>query len=135
MTLMAARSLGDGRFVAAGAHQPIFLVRGDGSVDVVESPGPWLGLSANVEPPPVEEYSFQLGAGDLVCFVTDGILEAKSRSEELFGEDRVKALLASAHESTASQVISELFRWVQEFSPEPADDMTAVVLRHKNDAA
>jgi sigma-B regulation protein RsbU (phosphoserine phosphatase) len=135
MTLMAARHMGDGRFVAAGAHQPIFVLRGPGTVDVVESSGPWVGLSESVEPPPVDEYEFRVGSGELVCFVTDGILEAKSPSDELLGEERVKALLAGADRASASQVLATLFGAVQEFSPEPADDMTAVVLRHKHDPA
>jgi sigma-B regulation protein RsbU (phosphoserine phosphatase) len=135
MTLMAARHVGDGRFVAAGAHQPIFVVRGGGRVDVVESSGPWVGLAASVEPPPVAEYEFTVGPGELVCFVTDGVIEAKDRNEALFGEERVKELLAKVDASSASQVIATLFEAVQEFSPEPADDMTAVALRHKNDAA
>jgi len=135
MTLMAARHMGGGRFVAAGAHQPIFVVRSPGRVEVVESAGPWIGLSASVEPPPIEEYRFDLGPGELVCFVTDGILEARDRSEALFGEDRVTALLGAAEASSASQVLADLFDAVSEFSPEPADDMTAVVLRHKHEPA
>ncbi len=135
MTLMAARHMGGGRFVAAGAHQPIFVVRSPGRVEVVESAGPWIGLSASVEPPPIEEYRFDLGPGELVCFVTDGILEARDRSEALFGEDRVTALLGAAEASSASQVLADLFAAVSEFSPEPADDMTAVVLRHKHEPA
>jgi sigma-B regulation protein RsbU (phosphoserine phosphatase) len=134
MTLMAARHVGGGRFVAAGAHQPIFVVR-PGGVDVVESSGPWVGLSPDVEPPPIQEYEFRLGPGELVCFVTDGILEAQDPGATLFGEERVRALLAGADPSSASQVLATLFAAVQEFSPEPADDMTAVVLRHKNDRA
>jgi sigma-B regulation protein RsbU (phosphoserine phosphatase) len=134
MTLMAARHVGGGRFVAAGAHQPIFVVRGGGRVDVVESSGPWVGLSASVEPPPVAEYEFTVGPGELVCFVTDGVIEAHDPGGALFGEERVKALLASVDASSASQVVASLFAAVQEFSPEPADDMTAVALRHKNDA-
>jgi sigma-B regulation protein RsbU (phosphoserine phosphatase) len=135
MTLMAARHMGGGRFVAAGAHQPIFVLRGGGKVEVVESSGPWVGLAESVEPPPIEVYEFRVAPGELVCFVTDGILEAKDRADQLLGEERVKALLAGADRSSASQVLSTLFGAVQEFSPEPADDMTAVVLRHKNDPA
>jgi sigma-B regulation protein RsbU (phosphoserine phosphatase) len=133
MTLMAARYMGDGRFLAAGAHQPIFVVRGGGRVELVESPGPWVGLSAAVEPPPVEEYEFRLEPGEGVCFVTDGILEAKDRAEVLFGEERVAALLATAEVPSAPEVLATLFTAVEEFSPEPADDMTAVILRRKND--
>ncbi len=132
MTLMAARHMGDGRFVAAGMHQPIFIARGGGKVDVVESQGPWVGLSPSVEPPPIEEYEFHLDPGDIVCFVTDGILEAKDPAERLFGEERVQALLATELPS-ASQALATVFDAVQQYSPEPADDMTAVVLRRKND--
>ena len=133
MTLMAARHMGDGRFVAAGAHQPIFIVRGGGRVDAVESTGPWVGLSADVEPPPMQEYAFDVGAGEMVCFVTDGILEAKDASETLFGEERVKELLARADLPSASQALATLFEVVESYSPEPADDMTAVVLRRKDE--
>ncbi len=133
MTLMAARYMGDGRFVAAGAHQPIFVVRGGGRVEVVESSGPWVGLSASVEPPPVEEYEFRLGAGELVCFVTDGILEAQDGAEALFGEERVVSQLATPDIPSAAEALAGLFTAVEGFSPEPADDMTAVVLRRKNE--
>jgi sigma-B regulation protein RsbU (phosphoserine phosphatase) len=133
MTLMVARHMGDGRFIAAGAHQPIFVARGNGRLDVVESEGPWVGLSPDVEPPPIKGYEFQLDPGDLVCFVTDGILEAKSPEDRMFGEDRVKELLATHELPSASQALTTLFEAVQQHSPEPADDMTAVVLRRKND--
>jgi sigma-B regulation protein RsbU (phosphoserine phosphatase) len=134
MTLMAARHVGDGRFVAAGMHQPIFIARGGGKVDVVESSGPWVGLQASLDgPPPIAEYEFHLGPGDLVCFVTDGILEAKDPAEKLFGEERVQELLAFQELPSASQALATLFEAVEKHSPEPADDMTAVVLRRKHD--
>lgn len=135
MTLMAARHVGDGRFVAAGMHQPIFIARGGGEVEVVESVGPWVGLQESVEPPPIAEYEFRVGAGDLVCFVTDGILEAKDPADRLFGEERVQALLAFQELPSASQALATLFEAVEQHSPEPADDMTAVVLRRKHDAS
>jgi sigma-B regulation protein RsbU (phosphoserine phosphatase) len=135
MTLMAARHVGGGRFIAAGMHQPIFISRGGGKVEVVESSGPWVGLQASVEPPPIVQYEFQLGPGDLVCFVTDGILEAKDPAEKLFGEERVEELLRFQEIPSASQALATLFEAVEKHSPEPADDMTAVVLRRKHDAS
>jgi sigma-B regulation protein RsbU (phosphoserine phosphatase) len=135
MTLMAARHVGDGRFVAAGAHQPIFIAREGGRVEVVESQGPWVGLRPAVEPPPIEAYEFQLSPGDLVCFVTDGILEAHDGGGVLFGEERVKDLLAVPELPSASQVLATLFDTVQRHSPKPADDQTAVVLRRKHETS
>jgi sigma-B regulation protein RsbU (phosphoserine phosphatase) len=135
LTLMAARHMGDGRFVAAGAHQPVFIARGGGTVDVIEPTGPWVGLSPNVEPPPMPEYEFTLGKGDLVFFVTDGLLEAKDGGTDLFGEDRVKDLLARSEVPSASQALTDVFAAVERFSHEQADDMTGVVLRRKNEPA
>ncbi len=135
LTLMAARHLGDGRFVAAGAHQPVFIARGGGKVDVIDPAGPWVGLSASVEPPPVPEYEFSLGPGDLVFFLTDGLVEAKSHGGEMFGEDRIRELLGRGEVPSASQALTDVFAEVERFSSEQADDMTGVVLRRKNDPA
>jgi sigma-B regulation protein RsbU (phosphoserine phosphatase) len=135
LTLMAARYMGDGRFIAAGQHQPVFIARGSGKVDVIEPEGPWVGLSANIEPPPMPEYEFSLGKGDLVLFLTDGLIEAKNGGTELFGEDRVRSLLARSEVPSASQALADVFTAVEGFSHEQEDDMTGVVLRRKNDPA
>jgi sigma-B regulation protein RsbU (phosphoserine phosphatase) len=132
---MAARHVGDGRFVAAGAHQPVFIARGGGEVDLIDPSGPWVGLRPSVEPPPVPEYEFTLGPGDLVFFLTDGLVEAKGAGDEMFGEDRIRGLLASAEIPSASQALTDVFSAVERFSSEQADDMTGVVLRRKNDPA
>jgi sigma-B regulation protein RsbU (phosphoserine phosphatase) len=133
LTLMAARHMGDGRFVAAGAHQPVFIARGGGTVELIEPEGPWVGLTPSVQPPPMPEYEFVLRPGDLVFFVTDGLLEAKSAGDELFGEDRLRAVLARPEVPSAPQALSDVFAAVESFSPEQADDMTGVVLRRKNE--
>ncbi|HEY6002803.1 MAG TPA: SpoIIE family protein phosphatase [Anaeromyxobacter sp.] len=135
LTLMAARHMGDGRFVAAGAHQPVFIARGGGTVDLIEPLGPWVGLTPNVQPPPMPEYEFVLRPGELVFFVTDGLLEAKNGTPELFGEDRLRAVLARPEVPSASQALSDVFSAVESFSHEQADDMTGVVLRRKNELA
>ncbi|HEY6100387.1 MAG TPA: PP2C family protein-serine/threonine phosphatase, partial [Anaeromyxobacter sp.] len=130
LTLMAARHLGDGRFVAAGAHQPIFVARGKGLVDVVPSPGTWVGLTADV-PPGVKEYEFRVGPGELVCLITDGVIEAAAAGGELFGEDRLAGLLGEIGDSSASQTVRTIFSTVEAFASSQEDDMTTVVLRRK----
>jgi sigma-B regulation protein RsbU (phosphoserine phosphatase) len=114
-------------------HQPIFIARGAGKIEVVESSGPWVGLQESVEPPPIVQYEFRLGPGDLVCFVTDGILEAADATGQLFGEERLQALMTFQEIPSASQALAALFEAVEKHSPQPADDQTAVVLRRKND--
>jgi phosphoserine phosphatase RsbU/P len=135
LTLMAARHMGGGRFVAAGAHQPVFIARGSGKVDIIEPAGPWVGLTPNVQPPPMPEYEFVLAPGDLVFFVTDGLLEAKDGSNQMFGEDRLRDVLAKPEVPAAPQALSDVFGAVEAFSREQADDMTGVVLRRKHELA
>lgn len=132
LTLMAARHLGGGRFVAAGAHQPIFIARPGGRVDVIEPAGPWCGLAEDVEPR-VVEYEFRLDPGDLLCLITDGIVEARSATEELFGEDRLAEILRRQEPPAASQMLVDIFSRVEAFAPKQYDDMTAVILRRKHD--
>jgi sigma-B regulation protein RsbU (phosphoserine phosphatase) len=132
LTLMAVRHLGNGRFLAAGAHQPVFVARGGGTVDVIEATGQWVGLAPYFAGG-IREYEFQVEPGELVCFITDGVVEAADGAGELFGEDRLSGILRRAHGSSASQVLGEIFTAVEGHAAAQADDMTAVVLRRKND--
>ncbi|WP_242345818.1 PP2C family protein-serine/threonine phosphatase [Anaeromyxobacter terrae] len=133
LTLMAARHLGDGRFVAAGAHQPIFLSRGSGKVDVIEPAGPWCGLGPSVKP---REYEFEVHPGEMLCLITDGVVEAPDARGDLFGEDRLAQMLSepSVSSASASQALAAIFSRVEAFAATQADDMTAVVLRRQHHA-
>ena len=129
LTLMAARHLGDGRFVAAGAHQPIFLSRKTGGVDVIEPNGPWCGLGPKVQP---REYEFEVKPGETLCLITDGVVEAPDHKGELFGEERLAGILAKHGATTASEALAAIFTQVEAFASTQMDDMTAVVLRREN---
>ncbi len=130
LTLMAARHMGGGRFVAAGAHQPIFIARGGGTVDVIEPAGPWVGLTADLSSQ-IVSYEFQLGPGDAVCFITDGVVEAQDSEGTLFGEDRLTELLRAEHPASAAEILTQVFKDVEAHAATQADDITAVVLRRK----
>jgi sigma-B regulation protein RsbU (phosphoserine phosphatase) len=130
LTLMAARHLGNGRFVAAGAHQPIFLSRANGKVDVIEPAGPWCGLGPSVQP---REYEFEVHPGEMLCLITDGVVEAPDARGDLFGEDRLAQMLSepAVNTASASQALAAIFSRVEAFAATQADDMTAVVLRRQ----
>jgi sigma-B regulation protein RsbU (phosphoserine phosphatase) len=80
------------------------------------------------------EYEFQLDRGDLLCLITDGIVEARSTEDELFGEERLAEVLKQPQPPAAPQALADVFARVEAFAPKQFDDMTAVVLRRKNDA-
>jgi sigma-B regulation protein RsbU (phosphoserine phosphatase) len=128
LTLMAARHMGGGRFLAAGAHQPVFVARRGGVVDVVEPAGPWVGLSADL-PAQVVTYQFHLEPGDAVVFITDGVVEAQDASGALYGEDRLIKTLRHDRPPPAADLLAKVFQEVEAFAATQEDDLTVVALR------
>jgi sigma-B regulation protein RsbU (phosphoserine phosphatase) len=78
-----------------------------------------------------DEVSFDLAAGDVYVFCSDGVFEARDGHGEEFGSTRLRAVLERLYETDAREMVDGIFLAVQDFRGEtPAnDDMTAVVLR------
>jgi len=96
---------------------------------VVEPAGPWCGVMEDVEPR-TPQYEFQLGPGDLLCLITDGIVEARGAGDDLYGQDRLAELLGRSRTS-APEVLGDIFSSVEAFAESQEDDMTAVVLKRR----
>jgi adenylate cyclase len=75
----------------------------------------------------------QLLPGELLCLMTDGVTEAQSRQGELFGQERVNALLLDLRQrgAGARELVETLRTQVKAFAghAEPADDLTVLALR------
>jgi serine/threonine protein kinase len=118
VTLMVARHVAGGRFIAAGAHQPMFVVRGGGEVEVIEPAGPWVGVMPKL-PAQLGEYEIALAPGDSLCLITDGIVEARNGEQELFGEERLTRILARERRP-AADTLQDIFASVEAFTAEIA---------------
>jgi sigma-B regulation protein RsbU (phosphoserine phosphatase) len=74
--------------------------------------------------------------GDVVILITDGVLEARSPEEEMFGEQRFLETVANHVDKKASEIIDGLYRAICDFSQrEPPLDDIAVVVVKVNDVA
>lgn len=74
----------------------------------------------------------QLAPGDTVLFMSDGIVEAHSPSNEMFGFERLEALVATlAEHYDAATMVAKIIDAVLSFagSNDPHDDMTLIALR------
>ncbi len=68
-------------------------------------------------------------AGHLLFAATDGLLEAR-RGAELFGQERVSALLAAhASEMTTQELVERAYEEAQAFAEELKDDVAIIALR------
>ncbi len=104
----------DGTVACANAgHLPLFLNGREFPLD----PSLPLGLVASAD---YSETTLHLNAGDQLCFYTDGLLEARNETGELFGFDRLHDLFASR--PTAQQATEVAVSFGQD------DDITVLIL-------
>jgi serine phosphatase RsbU (regulator of sigma subunit) len=110
------------RYVNAG-HHPQFVVRRDGQLEAMASTGLPVGLLAGRG---YGEGTLQLEPGDVIFFYTDGCVEMENDSDEMFGADRLAALLAGARGGTPDEVLGRIEAAVTAFrgAREPFDDAT-----------
>lgn len=78
-----------------------------------------------------EEQLIQLQPGDVILFMTDGIVEAMNEDRDLYGFPRLEAILQSCDRMDAQGILDYVFDSVYEFVGDapPQDDMTLVVVR------
>jgi hypothetical protein len=120
---------GSFRYSSAG-HNPVILFRKKtGSFEELEKTGPGLGLIEGVEYGLCE--TEPIGPGDILLLYTDGLPEAMSPDKELFGEERMKTLLAGLQERTPQEIVGQLVRAATEWTraEDFDDDLTLVVVK------
>ncbi len=79
----------------------------------------------------LEEISIPLETGDLFVLFTDGITEAMNTDEEMFGEDRLGALIEEHADLPFEELRERILREVRAFAGPagPHDDMTLILLK------
>jgi len=117
---------GVGLTLASGGHPAPLIVRRPGVVEEVTVPGTLVGISPQAR---FAEAEVRLEPGDVCVLYTDGITEARNRHEptELFGDDRLRAVLAAAAGEPAREVVRQLRQAVRDWLGSSAHDDIAVL--------
>ncbi|MBF0281631.1 MAG: serine/threonine-protein phosphatase, partial [Zetaproteobacteria bacterium] len=112
---------------ANGGHNPPLLQRGDSMISLPTSGGMALGIMPEL---PYQQHRLQLDAGDRLFMFTDGVTEAFDIENQLFGEDRLEALLREHRTEDTQQLIETVMTQLHHFSQgRPlADDITCMAL-------
>jgi hypothetical protein len=116
------------RFTNAGHNFPV-LLRAGGSRELLERGGVVVGMMEGL---PYEEQSLTLAEGDRIVLYTDGVTEAARMNNEMYGEERLYALLDSLpRELTSEQIVARVLAEVRDFlgDAEAGDDITVMALR------
>ncbi len=110
----------------AGSTQP-FICR-SGSIERVQATGFPLGMFPDVT---YEEFTLATQPGDMLVFTSDGMLDAENDSGEMFGDERLTAVLAKNQRCSPNTVVNGILKAVSTFQGgiEHFDDETIVALR------
>jgi serine phosphatase RsbU (regulator of sigma subunit) len=111
-----------------GGHTLPMVGHADGVVTTLEASNFPLGFFPGVK---FEVARVQLEVGDQVAIYSDGVTEANDSSHDLFGDDRLKAVMEQCAGERPQGVCDRVVASVQEFAggAAQADDITLMVLR------
>jgi sigma-B regulation protein RsbU (phosphoserine phosphatase) len=114
------------RVANAGQSQP--LLYKDGRCGKIELTGFPLGIFEETN---YDEWSVTLEPGDIVIFHSDGIAETMNSEGQFFGTERLRKLVESHHQLTATEISDLILREVDWFAQSAplSDDRTLVVLK------
>ncbi len=110
----------------SGAVQPIFCRAGECAPVRVE--GFPLGMFPNSE---YEEINVAAQPGDVLLFVSDGILDAENEKDEMYGQEQLSSLLRSHRHLPAQEIADAILADVTRFQhgKDRFDDETIIVLK------
>jgi sigma-B regulation protein RsbU (phosphoserine phosphatase) len=110
----------------SGAVQPVFCRSGQ-SVTVLAEGFP-LGMFPDVT---YEEFNVATQPGDVLIFVSDGILDAENATSEMYGQDRLSGLLCGHRDQSAQEIAHAILSDVSRFqgNQDRFDDETIIVLK------
>jgi serine phosphatase RsbU (regulator of sigma subunit) len=115
--------------VLNAGHNPIFLVRKDGSMEKINAGGVGLGMFDFGIPFNGEKTI--LNPGDKLFLYTDGIPEAMNENEEEYSDERMITFLQSNAVLPSEEFIRLLVQDVAEYTggADQSDDITALLLK------
>ena len=116
-------------YVNAG-HNPPFLLRADGEVELLTEGGPVVGMLPSMLVN-YDQGEVELAPGDLLVGYTDGISESMNPAEEEWSEDAMLDFLKTVRERTATEILQETVIAADKFADgaKQHDDMTMIVVK------
>lgn len=118
-------------YALAGHPRPLVSRAGPTRVEALDAPdGPPLGV---LQGPHYTTCASELGPGDSLFVYTDGLSEAMDLDGVMFGEERVRELLACDGWRSADDLCESVTTAVREHSgrSSPEDDITIVAIRRR----
>ena len=115
--------------IVNAGHNPILLLRKDGTLEKLDAGGVGLGMfDFSV---PLTGQKTIMHSGDKLFLYTDGIPEAMNENEEEYSDEKMINFLLNHSQSSSEDFIDVLVKDVQDYAGTAlqSDDITAVILK------
>jgi serine phosphatase RsbU (regulator of sigma subunit) len=115
-------------YANGGHNYPLLYETATGEVHPLRTQGIVLGI---VPQPQFEQLETTMRPGDVLLLYTDGVTEAMNPQRELFGDDRLAAVLRANHQRRPEEILAAVLAEVTAFAggQSQADDITMVVVK------
>ena len=119
---------GEFTYANAGHNPPVWVSRAGKQLESLPPTGAALGI---IEDFSIGERTIAFALDDLLLLYTDGLTEAFSPQDELYGEQRLQAVLQNLEPSATRTVLNALEASVNQFMGglSSADDLTMLALK------
>lgn len=119
---------GEFTYANAGHNPPVRVGQAGKLLEFLTPSGPALGILDDFL---ICERTVSLGLGDLLLLYTDGLTEAFSPEDEIFGDRRLQDVLINLEAPTAREVLRVIESSVNQFMGglPPADDLTMLAMK------
>ena len=115
-------------FFSNCGHFPALLVRENGEIEKLTTPGMALGVERFDQ---VSTDSVELHSGDSLLLFTDGVVEAHNEKMAMFGEGRLMEAFVKRRHLPSKQIVDEIIEEVAFFAEGAPqhDDLTLLILK------
>jgi len=115
-------------YANAGHNRPLLLRAHNGAIEQLERGGMAMGVMEDIK---YDEHVITIEPNDGLLFFTDGLTDATSPTEEMFGEERILEAIKLARGKDVCQLLEALDQAVSEFRQNAAasDDLTLLAIR------
>jgi sigma-B regulation protein RsbU (phosphoserine phosphatase) len=115
-------------YVNAGHNPPLLCHAADGSFEELPLTGIAVGAMEDQE---YRSETRMLVHNDILVLYTDGITEAENVRLDMYGEDRLRAVVGRSRNAAAREIITAILEDVKKFSGDQpqSDDITLMVIR------
>ncbi|MDA2925400.1 serine/threonine-protein phosphatase, partial [Acidobacteria bacterium AH-259-L09] len=116
-------------YVNAGHNPPLLYDHNTGEIkELADAGGLIIGFIDNLK---FEAARQRLRPGQLLVFFTDGVTEAQNPCEELFGQERLRAVIREQADKDARTLMERIYQAVKDFTQNhpQSDDLTMIVLK------